>query len=608
MGHAQNHPSPHQQPRWQLWVFVITIIVTLPLGTIGFLQYEHEAIHPGTPMEWGHIGCREVLAGLYTTAQLFLLHTPHFAGTIPWALEIARWAAAVGLAVAALTSLAHVFGLEFRRLKVPFFRGHVVVCGSGWRGLSSVGEFPLNSAALNGATRKREDIVVVEQDLNAPGLAICHERGIPHVIGDPTSLATLKRAGVQHARMLVAACAVDEENLAIAIRARELSEASRTRPDGLRCFVQISDPDLRSDIRCRARIAAKSDAFRATTIGIDVYESSARWLFQHCQLDRVSITPESPLAVHLIVIGFGEMGESVVLQAARVGHFANGKPIRITVIDEDATALGKAFRDRYPQFKEVCPLEFLDLDPRGHALVKRASGFCCEANTLVTFVACLSGSARNLDIGLKFADELQKCRSPIWVHIDSRGGFTLLLTEEKQARHVADQIIPFGMIEDVANIENLERPELENLAAAFHQDYVAKRRETPDFNPADPALANWEELSEPLRNSNRHAADHLEFKLRAIGCHLARKDDPKARRHVLAPDEIEALARMEHARFCAERFLDGWRLAAAKNLELKTSPTLVPWADLPEIERHKDREQVNAIPLVVEATGQIICR
>jgi hypothetical protein len=115
---------------------------------------------------------------------------------------------------------------------------------------------------------------------------------------------------------------------------------------------------------------------------------------------------------------------------------------------------------------------------------------------------------------------------------------------------------------------------------------VEKRKKSGDTVEANTALVPWEELDEDFKDSNRHQADHRPIKARALGALLAAAG-------VRAPtaEHIEILARMEHRRWSAERILDGWRYAPGpKNVELKTNPTLVPWEQLPEKFKERDRE------------------
>ena len=43
-----------------------------------------------------------------------------------------------------------------------------------------------------------------------------------------------------------------------------------------------------------------------------------------------------PRTVHIVLLGFGRMGRSVAVRAAKIGHFANGRLLRITVVDRQA--------------------------------------------------------------------------------------------------------------------------------------------------------------------------------------------------------------------------------------------------------------------------------
>ena len=121
-------------------------------------------------------------------------------------------------------------------------------------------------------------------------------------------------------------------------------------------------------------------------------------------------------------------------------------------------------------------------------------------------------------------------------------------------------------------------------------------------------------MRESFRESNRHAADHIPVKLRALGyCDeaVAGRAPAKFGGKLFTPfseEQVELLAEMEHRRYCAERWLDGWEVGE-NNPDRKTNPTLVAWENLPDAEKNKDREQVRAIPRLLLAVGRAIyCR
>lgn len=62
-------------------------------------------------------------------------------------------------------------------------------------------------------------------------------------------------------------------------------------------------------------------------------------------------------------------------------------------------------------------------------------------------------------------------------------------------------------------------------------------------------------------------------------------------------------AEMEHARWTAERLLDGWTWGEERDLLKKTSPYLVPWSALADDVKEWDRESVRRIPESLAKVG-----
>jgi hypothetical protein len=133
----------------------------------------------------------------------------------------------------------------------------------------------------------------------------------------------------------------------------------------------------------------------------------------------------------------------------------------------------------------------------------------------------------------------------------------------------------------------------EVLARAIHEKYLLdnKTKRSPD----DPAMQPWEGLLEDLKESNRQQADHIPQKLRAVGCDFAPVVGIKPRLIKFTAEEIEVIARMEHDRYLAERFLQGFSFGARDPVR-KTSPYLVDWSSLSDEVKEFDRQAVRAIP------------
>jgi RyR domain len=152
--------------------------------------------------------------------------------------------------------------------------------------------------------------------------------------------------------------------------------------------------------------------------------------------------------------------------------------------------------------------------------------------------------------------------------------------------------------------------ELEKLARTIHEDYV-RRKEAEGHSPVDePSLVPWETLSEPFRESNRNQAADIDRKLDAISCRAVINDAEYDNLPALhfSRDEVEKLAKLEHARWEKERRSAGWTFGPVKDAEGKRSPYLVPWDDLSEDIRDLDRDTVRKIPQFLATLGYVVVR
>jgi voltage-gated potassium channel Kch len=579
-------PMHHDRPRYQWALLLLMTGAAMAFGGFGYYPAElAETHHRLTALS-------DVI---YDSLQLFVLHTPHVAAA-NWMIEAAKWLAAAVSLWTVLGAFRRVYAMEWRRLRLGFSHNHVVICGAGWRGLPLARDF----------AQAGEKVVVVDRDPESPGIRGCQEHGVPYLVGDAADPRLLKAAGVHRARVLVASCDADETNLEIAIHARRLARALRREAEPLRCHVHLENPDLRTAVRRGGLIAETTDQVTLSTFGIDVYENSARLLFNQTPLDGEGIPEGSPVRPHLVILGLGDMGESVLIQAARIGQFANGRKLRATVIDWEADARAAELKARYPELHHACDLKFYTLEARDTAVEALLGILGREENHLPFLALCMPEAALNLALALKFAEsrELAGTSFPIRVRVPLRSGLTRLLSEQRQHELFGSRIRPFGMREEVCNRRTLEQPETEALARSLHEDYRRKALAAGDTPANNPSLAPWGALSEDLKRSNHHAAGHFEVKMRAIGLRIVDAKAPGSPVTDLDPRDVETLSRMEHERFCAERFLGGWRHAPGrKDAVLKTNPTLVPWSELSERDRDKDRDQVKAIPRILAQAG-----
>jgi serine phosphatase RsbU (regulator of sigma subunit) len=112
----------------------------------------------------------------------------------------------------------------------------------------------------------------------------------------------------------------------------------------------------------------------------------------------------------------------------------------------------------------------------------------------------------------------------------------------------------------------------------------------------------FDDLSEDIQMSNIDNAYHIPTKLLSIGYKIQYKfeKDIEIPLLLLTDPEIETMARIEHDRWCWERRLAGWTYAKKRDNSKKYHNCLIPFDNLPEEEKRKDRILVNLIPSLLK--------
>ncbi|MEK6260734.1 MAG: RyR domain-containing protein [Planctomycetota bacterium] len=334
-----------------------------------------------------------------------------------------------------------------------------------------------------------------------------------------------------------------------------------------------------------------------------MHDTAARQAMRNFPLDFEPIRASDETRVHVVIVGFGPMGKALALHAARIGHFANGTPARktrITVVNANAKAAVVEFKNRYSKIDEFCELSGHDLDHSSSSFTTEFKGLLEPGgpDELQTVVFCGESAATvnnrdNLRFGLEFVSLTDPGRRQLLTYQSTRTGLAAQLPTDKSSR----RLHPFGMVEDLQSWSVLLHESEDRIARAIHEKYVK-------HHGGD----SWEALSEDFKESNRHAADHVPVKLRALGYHDAQLEPGAPRIEHFSDHEKLLMAKMEHERWCAERWLGGWKFGSETNKKLKISKDLVPWERLLPEEEQKDFEQIKALPEILRAIGRGIYR
>jgi len=145
--------------------------------------------------------------------------------------------------------------------------------------------------------------------------------------------------------------------------------------------------------------------------------------------------------------------------------------------------------------------------------------------------------------------------------------------------------------------------DLESAAEAAHNKYLEENRK----KPKDASNQPWKDLPEHLKESNRQQVLFAKLILNKAGFDLRQistgpPPDPVDFASPQYEQAIEKMAELEHGRWNAERIRDGWK-PGPRNQDNKTSPYLVPWAQLPEKVKEFDRQAIRDWSQVFESIG-----
>jgi voltage-gated potassium channel Kch len=576
----------------------LIIVAALVLGYIGLSQYlSGKAAAHMWGDTWDDILFYDLQMPVLSAAPL------QQAGDFPVALSIARFLAPIGTSVAAFAALKLVLGEQWRGFLAARSAGHAVVAGDGAVALTLARRLgdrePAggSGAGPDEAGVRKAVLVSASEDT----LTQARQYGILAVRGDPADEATLRAAGAARAAEIYACTATGTANAAIALRARAIVAAGR-RKQPLSAYALVRDAELGAALRAR-RIGADSDpSLRLDFFGVE--EIAARKLFDAYPLNpadgQPAGQPDDIVPAKIVIVGFGALGLAVLREAARRRPREARAPKVEVFIERAARAGVLAQTAAFPAIAENCSVTF-DADQ-----VLPAAG-------AYTVFVCIDDDDHALREGLGMAHALASRQCHVVVCMRESSPFADILAKGTGLLDdVVGRITVFGVLEAACVPATIREDFIEQIARAIHQNYLAKAAardgKDADGNALDPlSLLPWERLSADLKAANVGQALSFGPKVEAVGAVVIPESaTPTGFR--FTDQEIEDLSVSEHDRWMSERLAAGWTYGVPRDNTRKLHPALLPWAELPEAEREKDRDAVRAIPPTLGDAGFQILR
>ena len=340
-----------------------------------------------------------------------------------------------------------------------------------------------------------------------------------------------------------------------------------------RLYVRIDPRELRRSIGRDglSEFADAADDSRLTSLP----EARCRRLLRDQPPNKVRIMDREGRAA-ITVIGLGETGLELLVQLCAQAQSPSCDPLTIVLVDTEAPAIARELLDLWPGLAVAAELSPLALEPRLPQSAIALFRHLHAENLVPTCVyvaledpALSAAWEREISTAVRFTGR----ESPLVLTVDRHGEADHLLLAE----------------EEVTDL----------LQRRLHADFLGRWH---DGAPADStSRTDWCHLPFDYQEDNRSVADHLWTKAQDLNLRIVRTEFGVPA--TIDDANVEELAAAEHRRWVASRAVAGWHFGASRSESERTHPSIVPWAQLIESEREKNRDLVREIPVVLAAAG-----
>ena len=508
-------------------------------------------------------------------------------------------------------------------------RRFVVICGIGETGFRIARDYCLNS-------NKR--VVVVDNDPLNPLAAELKNYGAIVVCGNAMDPLVLLKSQVIYAKELFLCTSDDKANIAIAKNAERLTRRlSDTELSGLeaiarklepavgdmppdvslRCFLCVDSPDIYEIFSVHSFFEINSSRFAIRLF--NRRETIARNIFRICAPDlyyRPKSRADEPM--HILFIGFEALVREMVLQAALTAHYTDFRLPHITVLCESNNKTRvERFRHRYPHLDKTVDIHFVYSDP-----MTITPETWQEMQTSTRFDVCYVALRHDVE-SILAARRLNRLRR--------HGGLrplNLVVCLNQQnflAEIIDDDFDPISMdklglpdyepieyfeaLDETISIDIIVNEALDAMARTLHNAYVNTQLASGGSSRHNASVIPWSDLPVHKKKANQHAAAHMDVKLRIANCVATSIDADEPPAH-FPPDDLmmELLAQLEHRRWMADKYLAGYSFGETRDEDRMLHPDLIPWEELTEEDKEKDRANIRQIPQLLKLQDQKVCR
>lgn len=581
--------------------------VTIITGSTGvYQQLSSLPTYQASPAE-------AIVEALLTSLSFFVLGSgisPTINVETPLLVYVSRASGALFFSYAAVLGFGALFAERLKPLRISIWHistrihqndedGYVVVAGLGTKG------FQLANQLLDAG----HNVVAIDSGAETSRVRELSDRGAIVLSEDATRPRTIgSRAKVHLASEVFINCGRDRTNARV-IRAisdwleNQSSSNTVSSDSTLSCYVHIENRSERHHLQ---------DQFGDSPLlylhTYDTNHATARELLIRHPVDSFS-DERSTGRTHVVLIGWNPLSLATVLELCQTMHYPSGCDRAITIACRDPAAAKRDLYNRLPVLdpdyweqestrefiSQLFPdISFISLPTNNDVLLSNQFSLYSRLNAedVLTLIVTENESVTPASVVSTMRPRLEALQhqrnitTTVHYYVDRDDAY-LGRTDKTDSASRQGRILSFTDFVDRCTPETVR---------GTHRDRVAKRialffRLRYDYAPAaenpsaiDQHIAErlpvethpksgyeyetvidlweqlddkkleqlselvWRDLPEHHRDANRYAADHVPVKHRIAD---ALSDDRTT-------DTIHCLSEIEHRRWCAEKFLDGW--------------------------------------------------
>ena len=486
----------------------------------------------------------------YNSLRLFILEFDSSVDNIPFLLNLSRFLSPLILASSILLALKEYFNMILLNFKIRHLSGHTIV-------------FCNNESDINFIHKKSNTLLVT--NVLCDGLSLTSE-----------NKNDIEKVNIEKAEKVI----LLNDDITNLTYLKEIKKRFSNLKN-ITLYIKLEDNE---NVRMFNRFKLNTN-FKKELL-ISPRQLFSREIFlNNPAVDYVNHHNKVP---HGLISGDYENIKWLIFEMANISHYPSLKNLKVTLIGNESEKQKEMLIDEFPNIDEVIDFS---------TIIKASTSISKEDLSLLDITAIYI-SEKTLEESQITASHLKR----IFYSNKTDSIYTCVIN------------FGFGLIDDVYetaafnsefNIKYFDYKILRDLNIIQHLDVYDVIAESIHnyYKKLHKGTEEWATLSETMKMSNRYQAYHTKIKLGYLGyvVDVNSKSDKISINY--SQSQLDILAQMEKRRWNAERLLSGWIFGKERSDKLRIHPLLVPWEELAEKEKQKDRDTVANITNTITSLG-----